>query len=722
MTTASMDRARELLRRHWGFDDFLPNQAAAVEAVLGGRDVLVVLPTGGGKSVTYQLPAITMDGLAVVVSPLLALMKDQVDALRANGIAAESLDSTRTMEEKRRIRDALHAGTVRLLYVSPERLMMPGMQELLESISPRFFAVDEAHCLSQWGHDFRPEYRQLGVLRERFARVPILACTATATEVVREDIVRSLGLRDPARIVGDFDRPNLLYRARPRTDLMGQVEEVLARHRGEAGIVYCMRRRDVDDLAFALAKRGHRVRPYHAGLAPSVREENQRLFSTEQIDLIVATVAFGMGIDRSDVRFVAHATMPKSLEHYQQEAGRAGRDGLPAECIVLYAGADLVGWKEILGSGHSDHELAARQKLDEIFQFCTTLRCRHAALVSAFGQAWEKDGCGACDVCLGEHPVMEDGVTLARKILSCVARLRQSFGARHVVDVLRGSQRERVVDRGHNHLSTWGLLKDESEEALLDYIDQLLGLGYLEREPEHLTLQITAAGDRLMRQGGEIRLARSARISKQANLQARLSESEQKMFEALRVMRRTLAQEQGVPPFVLFYDTTLQAIAVARPTTLPALRRIPGMSEKKVETLGERVLLAVRESAAALGLGVDTGIVIAPEGAPSRRNLNMQKDEAMRLFAAGTSVEDVAEKTGRAVSTCLGYLVEFLEQTHATSGLPWVSDEECERIVSTAARLQAERLSPIFDELGGQVPYGHIRIALTVRRNLANAA
>src|SRR5205823_8111129 len=407
----------DVLHRVWGFSDFRPLQRDAMHAALDARDSLVVLPTGGGKSLCFQAPAIASNQLAIVVSPLISLMKDQVDGLRVDGVAASYLNSTLLPGQRDEVLASIRDERCRLLYVSPERIVADGaLRRLLQQAGVRFIAVDEAHCISQWGHDFRPEYRQLGRLRDDFPGVSLHAFTATATERVRADIVNELRLDEPTILVGSFDRPNLIYRVLRRGNLHNQLRAILERHDGDAGIVYCLSRREVESLASWLVEEGHRAVPYHAGLSDTMRSEHQEAFLQERADIVVATVAFGMGIDRSNVRFVVHAGAPRSAEHYQQESGRAGRDGLPAECVLIYSGADLVRWRQMLESNGEWSE-SARTLLRDMERYAAGTRCRHRALVEYFGQAFESRDCGACDWCLKELDPVSDSRTVAQKIL-----------------------------------------------------------------------------------------------------------------------------------------------------------------------------------------------------------------------------------------------------------------------------------------------------------------
>src|SRR5688572_25832066 len=575
-----------------------------MDAVLARRDSLLVLPTGGGKSLCFQAPAIALDGLAVVVSPLISLMKDQVDTLVGNGVAAACYNSSLPSEQKSDVARGVRDGSYRLLYVAPERLVGDGGDGFLNMLSSRpisFIAVDEAHCISQWGHDFRPEYRQLARLRDRWPAIGLHAYTATATARVRRDIVSQLGLRDATELVGSFDRPNLIYRVLARSSLKAQILDVLERHRGRAGIIYCPSRKEVDALAEWLQDTGWRARPYHAGMADDDRHRNQDAFLNEEIDPIVATVAFGMGIDRSDVRFVIHAGAPQSLEHYQQESGRAGRDGLEAECVLIASGADFLKRRVMLEQNGELTE-ARRGLLRDIERYAASVGCRHKRLVSYFGETFTKDDCGACDYCLGELETVVDAVTVARKVLSGVARVGQRFGAAHVTNVLRGSDSEQVRSRGHHELSVFGLMKDATIDELRGYIDQLLAHGLLQQGgDEYPILQITAEGLALLKDAGaapDLSLARQKRPDRRQPKRARVETEgwegvDRDLFDELRVLRLEIARRRRVPPYVIFHDTTLREIARSKPKTKEELRHVYGVGDRKAADLGELILTAV---------------------------------------------------------------------------------------------------------------------------------
>jgi ATP-dependent DNA helicase RecQ len=589
-----------VLHRVWGFRDFLPLQREAMLAVAQGRDSLLVLPTGGGKSLCYQAPAVAGSRLAIVVSPLISLMKDQVDALVANGVAAAAYNSSLAEGARRDIERALAARELRLLYVSPERLAGAGAEvflRLLDAAGVGFFAVDEAHCISQWGHAFRPEYRALGALRERFPAASFHAFTATATPRVRRDIVKQLELRDPEVLVGSFDRPNLVYRVFPRSDVKARLRALLQRHVGEGGIIYCNSRRQVESLAATVVDWGVRAVPYHAGLDDAVRMRNQESFSREEVEVVVATVAFGMGIDRSNVRFVAHAGAPRSIEHYQQETGRAGRDGLPAECVLFYSPADFVGWRRLLeGSGEwTDH---TAKLLAGMQRFAGGTRCRHRSLLEYFGEVYEREDCGACDWCLGELELVPEPALLAQKILSCVVRLEQRWGVGRLVDVLRGRTSEQITSAGHDRLSTHGLLADLGVAELRGYVEQLLDAGFLQQTgDQYPTVQLTEPGAELLRGNTDCRLFRQERPRKAAKRRRAPTEDwedvDRDLFESLRELRLEIARARGVPPYVVFHDSVLRDMARYRPRTQDELLELRGVGEKKARDLGARFLAAV---------------------------------------------------------------------------------------------------------------------------------
>jgi ATP-dependent DNA helicase RecQ len=562
------------------------------------RDSLVVMPTGGGKSLCYQVPAELAQRTDVVVSPLISLMKDQVDGLRECGYPAAALYSGMPAHAVQETEAQFAAGRYRLLFVAPERLLMPRFLQLAEGVGIRAFAVDEAHCISHWGHDFRPEYRRLAEIKSRFPRASVHAYTATATERVRADIAAQLHLKSPAILVGTFDRPNLVYRVVPRVDARLQTLEVLRRHGGQAAIVYCISRNDTESMAAFLQANGLRAAFYHAGMEADERRRTQDEFASESIDVVAATVAFGMGIDRSDVRCVIHAAMPKSIEHYQQETGRAGRDGLEAECVLLYSAADVLRWESLIERSAAEAEAApeiitaSRNLLDHMRRLCSGVRCRHRALSEYFGQAYIKPNCEACDVCLNEVEGLADATVTAQKILSCVARAGERFGGEHIIDILLGANTERIRRWGHEKLSTYSLMKGADRKTLTNMLYQLVDGGLLERTADDRpVLRLNDASREVLRGNRTVQLLQpKTKVKKTRYDEKSWARVDTGLFEMLRNLRRQLAEERGVPAYVLFNDATLRDMARLRPGSSGAMLNIRGVGERKLADLGERFL------------------------------------------------------------------------------------------------------------------------------------
>jgi len=595
---------KEFLKNYWGYSSFLPLQEETIASVLAGRDTLTMLATGGGKSLCFQLPALLEHGLAVVISPLISLMKDQVDSLRDMGIAAECLNSSLPAEEQRSIINRVRKGEVKLLYISPERLQTEGTIGLLKSVPLSFFVVDEAHCISHWGHDFREEYRNLAMIKHTFAGAPVHAFTATATAEVRRDILEQLRLQDPISHIGPVDRPNLTYRVRLRTQVLSQVAELLKKHSEEPGIIYCLRRDDVDTLSARLNDQGFKNLPYHAGLADEIRRSHQEQFAGEKIDLMVATIAFGMGIDRSNIRYVIHTAMPKSIEHYHQETGRAGRDGLPASCYLFYAGNDYLIWKSLLEE--SPQKEVMLDKLQRLYHFCAQPQCRHKVLAKYFDQDYEKASCGACDYCLSELEMVEDPLTVGQKILSCVYRVQQAsgleFGAGHIAEVLKGNRTDQVEKWGHQRLSTFGLMAAESVPFIRYLIEQMVGQGYLRRGGEFSTLSLADSAKEVLH--GELapvlvkplvatkkkEIARKGRQKKEEEW----AEADPELFHLLRQKRMELAQQQGVPAFIIFGDRSLRDMAATKPVTKEAFAAVYGVGDQKLRAYAEAFIGVIK--------------------------------------------------------------------------------------------------------------------------------
>lgn len=591
------------LKHRFGFDSFRPLQREIIEANLEGRDAVALLPTGGGKSLCYQLPALVRPGLTLVVSPLIALMKDQVDSLESDGISATFLNSSLDRATALDRIDGLNGGRYRLLYVAPERVAAEGFLERLERWNLRSIAVDEAHCVSEWGHDFRPEYRRLHELRERFPDVPILALTATATDRVRADIERFLALRSPRRFVGSFNRPNLRYAVFEKHDAWKQLAAWCDAHRRDSGIVYVQSRAAAEDLATRLSASGISARPYHAGLSAAERSRNQEAFIRDETAVICATIAFGMGIDKPNVRYVVHYDVPKNLEGYYQETGRAGRDGLPGDCVLFFNGGDAAKQRHFIRQVEDPAERGrAERLLQRMLDYAAAPQCRRAYLLRYFGEAPLEQTCGNCDNCL-DPPELLDGSVAARKFLSCVYRIQEhrgfSTGAQHVIDVLMGTTTEKVRSWGHARLSTFGIGTEFGRDEWMALSAELLRLGLVE-EGEHRTIALTAEGRRALAEERPVRFARPRFIKRSKKTKrgapGRPPAGDDGLFEQLRVLRKRLADDAGVPPYVVFSDAALRDISARKPTTLAAFRSISGVGDVKLERYGDVFIQAVRES------------------------------------------------------------------------------------------------------------------------------
>jgi ATP-dependent DNA helicase RecQ len=721
----TLEKAKAALKQYFGYDQFRPMQESIVEAVLAGKDCMVLMPTGGGKSVCFQVPALVRDGLAIVVSPLIALMKDQVEGLLANGIRAAYINSSVSGSENQMVEERAMRGDLDLLYVSPEKLLSQDFGNLMSHLKIALFAIDEAHCISQWGHDFRPEYTQMRHLKDRFPQVPIMALTATADRLTRKDILEHLGLRDPEVFISSFDRPNLSLTVMPGLRRFKTIMDLIKARRGQPGIIYCLSRKSTEELAEKLKAEGIVASFYHAGLPPTVRARTQEAFIRDDVQVICATIAFGMGIDKPNVRWVVHYNMPKNIESYYQEIGRAGRDGLPADTVLLYSYADVVQLQDFIEEGGQADIL--RAKLERMQQYADARVCRRRILLSYFSENLAED-CGNCDIC-SAPPARVDGTVLAQKALSAALRTQEQTGLNLLVDVLRGSTRQEVLIRGFDKLKTYGAGADIARGDWQQYILQMLNMGLFEvAYDDNNHLKVTPSGREVLFDGRKVELVRvvtgerkaaapaSTTASKTAAVPAAQSEA---LFQRLRTLRKGIADAQGVPPYVVFGDATLREMAERLPVNEFRMRAINGVGEKKFEQYGERFINEILDFVQNHGLQVPQEVSSprqAPASAPSTREKNYSLKETYQFYERGMDIEQIAGARGLSVNTIAAHMQQiYAEDLFPVDITRFVSLEEIEEILSAARAIGESGLKPIYEAMDGRHPYEKIRFALAYR-------
>jgi ATP-dependent DNA helicase RecQ len=707
--------ATEKMKETFGFASFLPMQGEVIARILRRQDTLVVMPTGGGKSLCYQLPSLLFDGLTAVISPLIALMQDQVRQLHEVGVAAACLNHMVPLNAYTTVMDRVRRGKVKLLYLSPETLLRPEMLLLLEQSNLACLAVDEAHCISEWGHDFRPEYRQLQTVRSRFPGAVCVALTATATPRVRADILRLLGIAGEGEFVASFNRPNLFLSVEPRHDGLRQILRFLEAHRGESGIIYCGKRKQADDLCAELNARGWPALPYHAGLADHVRLANQTRFSQDDVPIIVATIAFGMGINKSNVRFVIHAHLPKDIESYYQEIGRAGRDGLSAHCLLLYSLGDAVLHRHFINEGADSERLGREARLQALLRFADARECRRKPLLSYFNETLTAD-CGHCDNCV-QTPV--EGETLdatadALKFLTCVQQTGQVFGQSHIIAVLRGSRSARVIERRHDRLSFYGAGKDHSAEGWGSLARQFIRLGLLDQDLEFAGLRLTPKGWEVLRNKAQVLVVAQPVPAIPAPAET-VAPHDPELFDALRKLRRGLADQARVPAYFIFSDRTLLEIAARFPQDREQLLSITGVGQTKLANYGDAFIEAVRTHCARSGFAPRLVPQPAPRPAVERPARRRRFQEIGERFGAGQSIEEIARSYGIQPGTVVQHLHRFVlagsivdpQRVLEHSAL---AKSDRNRILRMFSELGFERLAPVYEALFGAVTYQELQL------------
>lgn len=693
---------KEILRRYFGYSEFRQLQQDIILDVLKGNDVLVLMPTGGGKSLCYQYPSLLFKGLTIVISPLISLMKNQVDSLRSNGIPAEYINSSLNYEEIIKIKSALLQNRVRLLYIAPERLVIPTFLSFLKGLEISLFAIDEAHCISEWGHDFRPEYRQLKIIGTSFPDIPIIALTATATAKVREDIINQLALRDCRKYIASFNRENLFYHVLPKQDALRQIIEFLKTKPRESGIIYCYSRKNVESLTENLTYARFRALPYHAGLSANVRSTNQEKFIKDDVEILVATIAFGMGIDKPNIRFVIHHDLPKNLEAYYQETGRAGRDGLRSECVLFYSYGDRQKIEYFINQMTNEKERQiAHNKLMEIINFCETTACRRKLLLGYFGEDFKEEKCSGCDNCLMPKDEMEaTGEILA--ILSCIEELGEKFGINYCIDVLTASKSSRVAQNGHTALRSYGSGKNLPKKMWHGFIRELLQREYLNLEGEYPVLKLCQKSrDLLSGSKGDVTPEKIYLVKPRAVEKPEIIEQESDdrgLFDALRTLRKTLADAENYPPYMIFNDASLKQMAARRPITPEDFRKITGVGEKKLERYGAIFMGEIRR--------------FCEKQVSLSQPVKKQSSEyvTMEMLNKNMDLDEITLARNLSLNTIYGHIEKLIISGENIQIEKFIEKEKIQVISNTILEIGGETLKPIKERLGDNFAYGEIRI------------
>ena len=729
--TVTPEQLRAPLKKVFGFDFFRPLQEEIIRDALAGKDVFAVLPTGGGKSLCFQLPALVRHGLTVVISPLIALMKDQVDALQAAGVAATYLNSSiETGESRPRLR-GLHNGEFKLLYVAPERLMLSGFLDDLKKWNVNLFAIDEAHCVSEWGHDFRPEYRQLKILRDHFPGVPLMALTATATERVRADIVKQLHLRSPACYVASFNRPNLTYRVAAKAGAYEQILSFIKSRKGESGIIYCQARKTTEDITRKLSADGVVALPYHAGMESDGRSRNQEKFLRDEAQVICATIAFGMGINKPNVRFVIHYDLPKNIEGYYQETGRAGRDGLPSECLLMFSPGDRVKQMRFIDEKSNPQERdIARAQLDQMIHYAEVATCRREFLLGYFGEKFgapsiSAPNCAGCDNCLSPRATW-DGTVAAQKLLSCVYRIREKsgfgVGVQHVVEVLCGAETEKIRKFGHHELSTYNIGGEHNRGEWGTIGRELVRLGFLFQNTEKFSIiELTDAGRAALKSRQKIILTKPVAPTEPERHRAGEIACDEALFEKLRTLRKQLADERAVPPYIIFSDVSLRQMARFYPANKAEFSRISGVGEKKLQEFSGIFMheIALHLQTSARQIFADDSFTESSAPVPRRSRLTDTMRETLHFFRQGKTVSEISNIRGLKDGTIYAHLEEAMLAGEPVDVNILIS-AEAQRDIAAAFRQRGfGNLAGVVESLGGRYSYGECRIVRAALQNQA---